>query len=1101
VGNNVYKPRGAPRNSKPEATGSIVKNTPVLGIVKDNIDPTRSGRIFVYLADNSGSDPDSRDNWVPVKYMSTFFGRTTPDAGNDNFGTYKANPSSYGEWHSPPDIGSTVVCFFINGDVNYGFYMGCLPEPEALQMVPAIGSSENIIANEAEANSYGGAVRLPVTNINTNNSQLANGPNYLNAPKPVHSYTASIMNQQGILRDPIRGPISTSAQRETPSRVGWGVSTPGRPIYEGGYTDETIAKNLDPTKVQGLKVVARRGGHSIVMDDGDIIGRDQLIRIRTALGHQILMSDDGQTLMILHSNGQSYVELGKEGTVDVYSTNSVNVRTQGDLNLHADNDVNIFAKKDLNVRAENINIQSDKDTKLAVGKDLIQSAIGKHTNKVGGAYSVESGGDASMATGAIAYINGSKVNLNTGKTGTTPEQVKDIPVILHTDTLFDKQKGFIAAPGKLTSIVSRAPAHMPWVNAGQGVDVKVDLSASSQLPAAPSTPINQVNQFSSGAATPVSTSAIASQNTPGAVSTSLDKNTTNAVLGAVQTNTAAGPFASAITQGSAIAQTASGITAGIGSYADLVTPTQLEGTGVLKPGSAILADQLLSAGANLQTALPDSLFTGKAGAENLETLLASQTAQAQVAVTSLQQSQTALTNAGIITGAESPEQIAGVVMAGATNGITQTVNSIRTISSTTQNLGLTNNLPGNFGSQIDGVTKSISSGNFAASLTAGTNGALGSIKQAVGAMVSSPSLATIASSAKGIAASAFDAIKNSLKPLQPGVPQNLKAIAKKSAQNATAATNTVPGSLGQTQIGIQSQLTNSVSQTLDSFKTAAGNIQPDSINIFSATNTISGLESAAQTVASGGISSVSATLASGINNMPGGQKTISAIVNKAELTNTTLSKLPGVDQLSTDIKDASTSVMNKLSLPNIPSIDSLSALASSGLPAGAASQLQAQVSALSSGGTSIKLPTVAINTTARAEIEEATTNLLGDPAIPPPNLLGEISEEAKSLVEEVELAKQERYDAALELSAFEEKIEKAYLAYKEAQYSLPKGDPGINAKFEEWKSLLGSPERKELIAKVEGPLAETISQTAAASSLEQTVTTASRNATQSGTTG
>ena len=52
------------------------------------------------------------------------------------------------------------------------------------------------------------------------------------------------MNQQGIIRDPIRGPISSSASREPASRVGWGVSTPGRPIYEGGYDDASLAKNL-----------------------------------------------------------------------------------------------------------------------------------------------------------------------------------------------------------------------------------------------------------------------------------------------------------------------------------------------------------------------------------------------------------------------------------------------------------------------------------------------------------------------------------------------------------------------------------------------------------------------------------------------------------------------------------------------------------------------------------------------------------------------------------------------------------------------------------------------------------------------------------------
>jgi len=188
-------------------------------------------------------------------------------------------------------------------------------------MVPAIGATDNIIPNEGEAKSYGGAKRLPVTNINTNNKDVADSSEYLTAPKPVHSYSATIMFQQGILRDPVRGPISSSSQRESPSRVGWGVSTPGRPIYEGGFDDTSIADNLKADNSKQLRVVSRRGGHSIVMDDGDIIGRDQLVRIRTALGHQILMSDDGQTLMILHSNGQSYIELGKEGTVDIYSTN------------------------------------------------------------------------------------------------------------------------------------------------------------------------------------------------------------------------------------------------------------------------------------------------------------------------------------------------------------------------------------------------------------------------------------------------------------------------------------------------------------------------------------------------------------------------------------------------------------------------------------------------------------------------------------------------------------------------------------------------------------------------------------------------------------
>ncbi|MFN9961113.1 MAG: hypothetical protein ACK55I_49170, partial [bacterium] len=138
-------------------------------------------------------------------------------------------------------------------------------------------------------------------------------------------YTAAILQQQGLIRDAIRGVIGTSATRESPSRVGWGVSTPGRPIYAGGYDDTNLTKALDEGIDQTqLKVIGRRDGHSIVMDDGDILGRDQLVRIRTAGGHQIMMHDKNQILSILHSNGQSYIEFGKEGTIDMYSTNSIN---------------------------------------------------------------------------------------------------------------------------------------------------------------------------------------------------------------------------------------------------------------------------------------------------------------------------------------------------------------------------------------------------------------------------------------------------------------------------------------------------------------------------------------------------------------------------------------------------------------------------------------------------------------------------------------------------------------------------------------------------------------------------------------------------------
>jgi hypothetical protein len=345
-------------------------------------------------------------------------------------------------------------------------------------MIPAIGASENIVPNDPEAAGLGGATRLPVVNLNNNNKKINAVTEFLNAAKPIHSYSSSVYFQQGLIRDPIRGPISTSALRESPSQVGWGVSTPGRAIHQGGFTDNNILTTGVESSDESLKLVSRRGGHSIVMDDGDVVGKDQLIRLRTALGHQILMSDDGQTLFIIHSNGQSYIELGKEGTIDMYATNSVNIRTQGDLNLHADNNININAKNDLNIAANNIKINAEADISYRSGGNFSGYTLGTYTVKVNGAMSMSASGEGSYASAGTMFVNGSKINLNTGSTSVTPVEVPKIPIVTHTDTLFDKIKGWLAAPGYLLSIVSRAPTHAPWSSANQGVDVKVNNNSS-----------------------------------------------------------------------------------------------------------------------------------------------------------------------------------------------------------------------------------------------------------------------------------------------------------------------------------------------------------------------------------------------------------------------------------------------------------------------------------------------------------------------------------------------------------------------------------------------------------------------------------------------
>lgn len=954
---DYFKPRGRTKASEPDAGNAVTREVPVFGIVKDNIDPTRSGRLRVYISDLGGDDPDDSDSWSTVSYMTPFYGRTEPSGGDTGYGEFTTNPSSYGMWSSPPDIGSKVICLFVNGDPNYGFWIGCVPEPEALFMVPAIGSSDKVITNEGEANSYGGATRLPVTNMNSNNTDISDSPTFLNEPKPVHSYVASILSQQGLIRDPIRGTISTSAQRESPSRVGWGVSSPGRPIYEGGFTDETVADAAtSSTGGEGLKVIARRGGHSIVMDDGDLTGADQLVRIRTALGHQILMSDDGQCLFIIHSNGQSWIELGKEGTIDMYATNSVNIRTQGDLNLHADNNININAAKQLNIQAESINMNSEKDTNHKIGTDYSVYTKGKETHKVDAQMSFESGSDASFASKNIAYINGSKVNLNTGSTGTTPKVVPPIPIQAHTDTLFDAIKGYAAAPGKLLSIVSRAPAHAPWANWGQGVDVKTSTNASSELPSPPAPAVAKTNTAVNGATPATVTAATAATVPPvNAISASLDKNTTATMVSAVAKSAAEGPAAAAVKAGAGVVQTAQGAVAAVGNLAQ--TPKQLEQAGILKPGAATLVNSLVQGGANVSAAMTNNLFTGKPGAETLNKLVQNTGAQVQAQVELFQKSQSALTSAGVMTGKEAPAAVAGLVMSGAQVGVNATLDVVKNVASsaTAAVAGVTNAISGAVGGAtsalngaLSGATNAVgsltsavagamSSGNFAATLATTTTGGLGAIAGALSsaAKTAGDGISGLLDTAKGVAGSAFAAVTSAFKPFKAGVPQNLTAIAEANAKEladkaagvasaVTAVPGSVAGALGQAT-GALGQATNALGGALNAaVGSATGGLQGALSSATSLTGVVTGAVNAVGNTVSSVANGVSSAIAgvtkgvttamqgvsSGLSAIPGGQNAISSVVNNASGI---LNAIPGTGAITGLINNVSTAVTNGIS--------------------------------------------------------------------------------------------------------------------------------------------------------------------------------------------
>ena len=126
---NIERNTGRAENYKFDRGGTPAEMGPFVGVVKWNVDPTRSGRLWVYIEQFGTDNPDdSTSGYRPVNYLAPFYGVTQKDSTSVGAGTYPGNQQSYGMWFTPPDIGTRVLCFFINGDPTLGYYVGCIPE-------------------------------------------------------------------------------------------------------------------------------------------------------------------------------------------------------------------------------------------------------------------------------------------------------------------------------------------------------------------------------------------------------------------------------------------------------------------------------------------------------------------------------------------------------------------------------------------------------------------------------------------------------------------------------------------------------------------------------------------------------------------------------------------------------------------------------------------------------------------------------------------------------------------------------------------------------------------------------------------------------------
>jgi len=460
-------------NFRLDREGTLGHTGPFVAEIMSTVDPARQGRIRVWVESfGDVSQKYDESTWFTVSYLSPYYGVTphglvkgVPESH------FEENGHAYGMWMNTPDVGTKVLVVFAEGDPNKGFYIGFIPEPQMNQMLPAIGAKkidQVKFDNDAQTEKFSHASRVPVIEIDKKRESI-NDPGFTAAKRPIHAIVASQMWKQGIITDPIRGPISSSAQRESPSSV-FGISTPGRPVYSSGIQDNELKQKIDAGEEVDITVQARKGGHTFVMDDGDISGENNLVRIRTSSGHQITMSDDGESIYILHANGNTWIELGAEGTIDIFAANSINMRTRGDFNIHSDKNINMHAEENIKMFAKkNVIVEADENLDLTGKKKLTAYSKSTVGIKSDGTLAIDVSSSASYKSGGHTEIKGSTIGLNNGSASSVTAP-KALNKNSFPDTVKSTVKGWELEPNKIKSIASRVTTHEPWDGHGTGIE-------------------------------------------------------------------------------------------------------------------------------------------------------------------------------------------------------------------------------------------------------------------------------------------------------------------------------------------------------------------------------------------------------------------------------------------------------------------------------------------------------------------------------------------------------------------------------------------------------------------------------------------------------
>ncbi|MDA8847080.1 hypothetical protein N9J02_00440 [bacterium] len=363
---------GAQNTDPSSMTGADVENRIFLATVVNNVDESGNGYLEVDVPGLFKSGGTGK-TLKKVLYSTPFGGVSNiKNIKSDDTTKFETTQQSYGMWFEPPDIGSSVLVCFAEGNLLYGFVIGNVIPPFFNHMIPGIPVGKSF---------QGGKFLLPVAEKNKYSEQEGHN----DIVRPVHHDMAEAITKQGLINDSIRGAGKSGAREHAPSQV-VGILTKGSRGKDG--------------------VKPAQAGHQFIMDDEPT---QAMIRLRSGKGAQILLDDTTNTIYAITQNGKAWVEMDALGNINMFGEGDFNIRAKKNFNLRADHNVTIEAGHDVKIKAAGDNIAGEQ-------KPTKQSKLGLPTEGTGGSVMLHAAADISALAVRNAQLSaiGGDIDFNAG---------------------------------------------------------------------------------------------------------------------------------------------------------------------------------------------------------------------------------------------------------------------------------------------------------------------------------------------------------------------------------------------------------------------------------------------------------------------------------------------------------------------------------------------------------------------------------------------------------------------------------------------------------------------------------------------------------------